>query len=402
MLRSSSVHAFASVASFIVFLGFALALAGCQDDPISSSSEESPTASATHGNSTASVAERCDVVVPTDETDIQTGVDAAGDGETVCVEPGTYEETVEIATENVTLRGRTRPNGLNPVVVDGHFSVEPAGAGATIRRFRITSSGTFEDAPFPHPFGVRVTGNDVHIENNVIEGFRADFEKSFSIHGVHVFGLGSGVSNVTIRDNVIRNFEGEGGLGGIAAVKIQADVDGATVTDNRITDHHSTGWVWGVVLTTSESADGVPQNVTVEENHIDALNDGSVYDVFDGPDRGRRSTPFPGSAFGIDGDANAKGASLLRNDLLAPNGVESKDENHVLDAECNWWGARSGPTADDNPNGDGTWVLEHRNVEVQFSPWQIARSPSRACIGGKIPGLGAPGPKPGPHGRPGR
>lgn len=388
-----------------VFFILLLILGGCQEHPISSLDGEQPAVTNGQSGSTAALAAKCDLVVPDDEATIQTGVNTAGDGETICVEPGTYEETVEIATKNVTLHGRTAPHSGNPAILDGSFSV--GSSGVTVRRFRITSSEVVTNDPFPHPFGVRVTNSNVRIENNVIEGFQADLsdksseDDSFSIHGVQVFGAGDpDVSNVTIRNNVIRGFQSEGDPdnwprhGGIAGVKIQADVNGATITGNQITDHHSAGWVWGIVLTTSENAEGVPQNVTVEENHIDGLNDGSVYDVFDGRDQGRGAAPFPGSAVGIDGDALASGTTVRGNNLLAPNGAENKDEENELVAECNWWGSRSGPTADDNSGGKGTWVLEHSNTDktdIRYTPWLNAPAPSQACIGGKTPRTGSPG-----------
>lgn len=332
----------------------------------------------------------CDVVVDASMS-IQGAVDDAGDGDVICVQPGTYEEDVEV-DEGVTLQGRNAPASANPATVDGRFSVEPGADGATIRRFRIAPSGTFAGGTFPDPFAVRVKASDVVVEGNVIEGLRADLSGgggSFTLHGVQVFGAeGENVSDVTVRDNVIRGFESEGvpgewpKYGGIAAVKIQADVDGASVTGNRILDHHSAGWVWGVVLTPSASAPGVPSDVTVERNHVEGLNDGSVYDVFLGANDGRDAAPFPGSAFGIDGDADATEATVRNNNLLAPNGAESKDPDGTLTAECNWWGDRSGPTDDGNPDGEGTWALERGSASVDYTPWLNAPSPSRACRGG--------------------
>lgn len=386
-----------SLLQYAGLFALALALTGCQDDPISS--EDQSTATGTSSPATASSAVKCDLIVPDDASSIQAGVTGAEAGETVCVEPGTYEETVEVVTQNVTLHGRTTPQSGNPVVVDGHFSVEPQGAGTTIRRFRITSTKTFEGSVFPHPFGVRVKASDVLVANNVIEDFQADFGKGgFSVHGVQVFGQEPGVSNVTIRDNVIRGFNGSGGVGGIAGVKIQARVVGTTIAGNEITDHHSAGWVWGVVLTSSASAPDIPQDVTIKDNHIAGLNDGSVYKVFAGDDHGRRQAPFPGSAVGIDGGAHADEATVKYNNLLAPNGAESKDIDHTLVAECNWWGARSGPTTLNNTNEDGTLVLAHPDTDIQFTPWLNAPAPSKACIGGTKPGKGPPGHRNGPKG----
>lgn len=334
----------------------------------------------------------CDAVVPDDYPTIQAAVDAASAGDAVCVRGGTYAETVEVATP-VTLRGESAPASSDAAVVDGWVSVEPAAAGATLRDLRITRSGTYPGGTVPDPFGVRVKAGGVTVENNVVEGLSADLSNgggSVTLHGIQVFGAdGANVSDVTVRGNVVRGFRSEGvpgewpKYGGIAGVKLQAGVDGATVARNRVVDHHSAGWVWGVVLTSSGSAPGLPTDITVERNHLAGLNDGSVYDVFTGGNGGRNAAPYPGSAFGIDGAADADGATVRRNDLLAPNGAESKDGDGVLDAECNWWGARSGPTHDDNPGGGGTWALERGGAGISYMPWLVAPAPSGACVGGE-------------------
>lgn len=337
----------------------------------------------------------CDHVVPDDYGSIQSAVDNANSGDTICIQPGVYDEDVTV-NKGVTLRGRNAPQSNNPAHLDGEIEVTSTGDGTAVRRLNISPSETFSGGTFPDPAGVLVKASDVVIENNVIEEFHADLsngEGSFTLHGVQVFGDGGGtLSDVTVRNNVIRDFQSDGDsttwpkYGGIAAVKAQADVTNVTVTDNEITDHHSAGWGWGIVLTTSASASGVPSNVTVENNRIAGVNDGSVYDVFTGPNDGRDEAPYPGSAVGIDGGADASEATVRQNTLLAPNGAESKDEENTLVAECNWWNDRSGPTHDDNNEGDGTWALERGSATIDFTPWLIAPAPSKACNGGKNKG----------------
>ena len=156
---------------------------------------------------------KCDIVVPDDYGTIQDAVDNADSGDTICIEQDTHEEDVTV-DEEVTLRGRNSPNSNNPAEVDGGISVEPAGEGTTIRRLRITATETFEGGTFPDPFGVRVKASDVLVENNVIEDFEADLSnggESFTLHGVQIFGAsGENVSDVTVRDNVIRGYESDG------------------------------------------------------------------------------------------------------------------------------------------------------------------------------------------------
>lgn len=332
----------------------------------------------------------CDRVVPDDHETIQAAVDAADPGDTVCVRPGTYVEDVTV-DEPVTLQGRTPATSGNPATLDGQIEVESAGSGATVSQLRIAPTDTFGGGTFPDPAGVAVKAGDVTVERNLIEGFRADLsngEGSFTMHGVQVFGAeDAAVADVTIRNNVIRDFLSEGNsgawpkYGGVAGVKVQAGATDVSVIGNLVSELHSAGWAWGVVLTPSGSAPGVPTAVHVEGNHLEGLNDGSVFQVFAGTDDGRSSAPYPGSAFGIDGTADASEATVQHNNLLAPNGAESKDQSHSLVTECNWWGDRSGPTHDDNDDGSGSWALERGAADIDYDPWLVSPAPSRACVG---------------------
>ena len=60
------------------------------------------------------------ISVPEDHETIQGAVDAARPGSLILVSPGTYNEQVEVSTENVTIRGLDR----NTVILDGEFDLE--------------------------------------------------------------------------------------------------------------------------------------------------------------------------------------------------------------------------------------------------------------------------------------
>jgi hypothetical protein len=60
------------------------------------------------------------IEVPEDHDTIQAAVDAASPGDLVLIAPGTYEEAVDVETEDLTIRGLDR----NQVVLDGGFELE--------------------------------------------------------------------------------------------------------------------------------------------------------------------------------------------------------------------------------------------------------------------------------------
>ena len=87
--------------------------------------------------------------VPADHATIQEAVDAAEPGDLILIDPGTYEEQVEITTPDLTIRGRDR----NGVIVDGG-GLRPYGIVSTADGTRIENL-TVQRATF---YGVLVTG----------------------------------------------------------------------------------------------------------------------------------------------------------------------------------------------------------------------------------------------------
>ncbi len=385
----------------IVIVSFGLVVAGCQDSLVNPSPESSPSPEQTDEDASSSVPVtpqipnsklgfgRCDATVSETQT-IQGAVDAAGSGDVLCVSPGTYEEQVTV-DRAVTVRGKTPAFSGNPAVVEGWISLEAD--GAALRSLVVT-----RDAPFstpgnvtPDPFGIRVTASNAEVVGTVVHSI-GEAVPSGSINGIQVFGA-SAVSDVEISYNLVRDVENVKDDGspafGVAGIKVQADASDVTVRGNVVRELHGL-FGYGVALTSSASAEGVPSEVRVTYNTLTRINDGSVFDVFSaGGNEGRDAPgPYPGSAVAIDGAASAGEATVQYNNLLAPNGIESKDEENSLQATCNWWDDPTGPTHSDNSGGKGTWVLERGPAEVEYTTWLVAPSPSQACIGGRTPGWG--------------
>ena len=76
--------------------------------------------STTSTPATTSVASGHTIKVPADQPTIQGAVDAAQSGDLILVSPGVYNESVNVTTDNLDLRGTDR----NTVILDGQFNLE--------------------------------------------------------------------------------------------------------------------------------------------------------------------------------------------------------------------------------------------------------------------------------------
>lgn len=345
----------------------------------------------------AAAQNNCDVTVESGDS-IQDAVNNASSGDIICVRPGTYAEDVDI-DKDVTVRGQASGRKQGNPVIDGSVLLDAG--GAELHNVVVTRTDDITPTS-PDPVGILVKESDTVVADNVVRDFTGNSGGYTSINGIQVFGGDPPISNIEVRGNTVVDFrnvtgvsESDGVFGGLAGIKLQAGVEDVTVAGNTVSDFHADGWTWGIVLTPSGNAQGVPTDAVVTNNTMDRLNDGSEFPVFTtGGNEGRGGAPFPGSAFGVDSTgggpasppdtAKADEVTLKQNNLLAPNGAESKDESSTLDATCNWWGDPSGPFhANKNPDGRGTWALERGGADIDFDPWLHGHAPSRTCgVGG--------------------
>jgi Right handed beta helix region len=91
-------------------LAGALLAAACGGDDDSSSDDAGPSGSQ----------ESATLHVPDDYPTVQKAVDAAEPGDLVLISPGTYQESVSVKTDNLTIRGLDR----NEVILDGGFTMD--------------------------------------------------------------------------------------------------------------------------------------------------------------------------------------------------------------------------------------------------------------------------------------
>jgi len=101
-------------------------------------------------------------------------------------------------------------------------------------------------------------------------------------------------------------------------------------------------------------------------------------DLSNGPAYGIRVVDAIGANTGIEAHFNNITGFAIAG--LINEGVTT------VNAQCNWWGAASGPTNPANPGGTGDAVV---GLAV-FAPWLVAPAPGGACprvVAPPIPGL---------------
>ncbi len=178
----------------------------------------------------------CDMVVPVDSPDIQSAIDIAPDGSVICVEPGTYAETIDFGGAEVTLLGT---GGAGVTILDGGNEDwdgdGPAvtfrsgeGPGAVLRGFTLTRGIGWEGGGGLLVVDASPTVEDVIVTGNIAAGFSDG-------GGVYVSGGSPTLSRVTIVNNGANTnycaaLYGYGG--GLALIRTDAVLEDVDVTAN--------------------------------------------------------------------------------------------------------------------------------------------------------------------------
>lgn len=241
----------------------------------------------------------CDIRVPKQYPTIQAGVDAAVNGDTVCIGKGTYNEDVSI-NKSIQLSGR----GASKTIINGQ---EPNAQGT-----------------------VTITANNVTLEGFLINGVGTDLTQV----AVAINGSDSGpVSGAIVQYN--RVVAGNGGIA-LRTIRVQN-----SLIQNNILEGNNSPYV---------AAEGGLD--AVGSTNINFINDTFIGTV----------NPNTRSDTGITLDAGVPNGLIQRNvfnttgtmiALIAPNGTSLINENNfnsntaikvsngwptTVNAEDNWWG----------------------------------------------------------------
>ncbi|MFZ9426504.1 MAG: right-handed parallel beta-helix repeat-containing protein [Ilumatobacteraceae bacterium] len=102
-------------------LGLSLVACGSGDDEAEVPNTEAPTSEAPTTEAPSTEAPTDGVLnVPDDYATVQAAVDAAVEGDLILIAPGTYNEAVQVTTNNIVIRGLDR----NTVIMDGNFELD--------------------------------------------------------------------------------------------------------------------------------------------------------------------------------------------------------------------------------------------------------------------------------------
>ena len=220
--------------------------------------------------------------VPQDQPTIQAGINAAQNGDTVLVDPGTYHENIDFLGKAITVRSAT---GAGSTTIQGNpgtvtvsfrsgeqtssilrgFTLSGGGASLTTGVLALNSSPTI--------LGNRITGNhwcdgagiDVEggspiIRSNVISGNFHD-ACSGGIGGGGIAIVGGGAAQII--GNVISGNDGGNGFGGGG---ISIDVGGTTIIRNNIIKNNTVETSGGAITLFNDSDAIIVQNL-IFNNH---------------------------------------------------------------------------------------------------------------------------------------
>ncbi|WP_254274176.1 hypothetical protein [Haloarcula marina] len=342
-----------------------------------------------------------------DYADLQAAVDAASDGETVCVAPGEYDGTVVVDTPNVTLAA-TEPEaatvtgsetpadpairvaadsvaltGLTVRNSDGALgvSVDADATDVTLRNNRIVGVGPVAGSAT----AIRAAGGNagLTVSGNTVESVASEFGEEAAdgptATGIALGEAGAGGhADVTVENNAVRAVQSEAGAVGLA---FGGTLDGASVQGNRVTGLAGRN-------DRSESEQAAPFETYARGLVVDADRTAEVtveWNVFEDI----TAEYYNGESARFE--SGAGGVTLRLNNFLTVVGVHNRTETAVA-GSCNYWGSRDGPRqVDSNRAADDELPETDRAAIVgpmTFRPWllhsvETGEMAAESCHGGR-------------------
>jgi len=332
---------------------------------------------------------------------IQAVLDVANPGDTINVQPGTYDEnlvfnkSVNLLGPNATNSPNTGTRGAEAVLMPSSGSgilgnaadIDVYFAGMTVDmdlapdgdRFMNQTGKTGTSWVFEHNIFLNgpsttsgnwlMNGNNLGLEFSLLDNYFSgnDVSNGISIWDVNPF-------TINVQDNVWENNE-------YTAMNLnhaQGVISNNIFRDTRTIDFNDPGYQWylfqsGILLA------GEDFDLDITGNHFENIQYGvTMYANVDGPIditnnifdgvavagiRGSDSQAVPGS--------DLADVTVMNNQLINYFGTDymvwnSRSDMQILNAEYNWWGDSTGPYhPTNNPTGQGVPVSDY----VLFTPW---------------------------------
>ena len=290
-------------------------------------------------------------VVPDTYSTIQGALNAAAKGDVIRVRTGTYNETIYINTDNLTL-----------------FSVDGPGK-AVIKGSTVTTSLGLNTEAIPGGGATIYIGPNVGV---TIDGFSITPGSTSNASGIVHTG-GNPASPVTIKNNTLEDFTSFGFYG------VWGDTNSVGYMTNNtfsFTGNTVRNCATGVFLERLSQC-----TIRIDSNTIEGCGTGIDIGVF------LSSTLFMNDNIVRDGISGIYVANNTTSSVTAEgNSIVSNSEygmycdTGMIDAKGNWWGDSSGPRDQktlpgtpnyNNPNGGGNRVSSF----VDYNPW-LASDPA--------------------------
>ena len=289
---------------------------------------------------------------------------AAQDGDTINVEPGTYNDSVAIDTAGVTIKGPNADQAgsstarTEEAIISGQVDI--GASNVTVTGVQVTpDTKTFEGKPAA---AVYVAASDATVENTRVGDFAVNITEIgvSSVQGIQIYSANTELTDVVVRNNSVENVSYEGSsqapdgdfgtdYGNLYGIHVQGEISDATVERNSLRDLSSDGYVLGTAVSGTDSdPDGTPENIVVERNTFQNLS----------------AEGAPATAFVVSSDrVDVSSLSISGNTFETPVAVAS-GASETVDATLNYFGNTT-PTVQGDVAYDPFLTVEPDEVDAE-------------------------------------